>query len=58
MPLPIIPILQSGPTYPGKQAIIKYLMLIPTPNIVHNEEVKRIAYFHFFFIVEIHLVDA
>lgn len=40
MPLPIIPILQSGPTYPGKQALIKYFMLIPTPKMVHNEEVK------------------
>lgn len=38
MPLPIIPILQHGLNYPGKQAIIKYLMLIPTPRIVHNEE--------------------
>ncbi|CAF2573323.1 unnamed protein product [Rotaria sp. Silwood2] len=38
MPLPIIPILQSGPTYPGKQSLIKYIMLIPTPNMIHNEE--------------------
>ncbi|CAF3868768.1 unnamed protein product [Rotaria sordida] len=38
MPLPIIPILQSGPIYPGKQSLIKYFMLIPTPNIIHNEE--------------------
>jgi len=44
MPLPIIPILQHGTTYPGKQAIIKYLMLIPTPQIVHNEEVKFIEF--------------
>lgn len=40
MPLPIIPILQSGPIYPGKQSLIKYFMLIPTPNMVHNEEVE------------------
>ncbi|CAF3065648.1 unnamed protein product [Rotaria socialis] len=38
MPLPIIPILQSGPTCPGKQALIKYFMLIPTPNVTHNDE--------------------
>ncbi|CAF3465212.1 unnamed protein product [Rotaria sp. Silwood1] len=38
MPLPIIPILQSGPIYPGKQSLIKYFMLIPTPHIIHNEE--------------------
>ncbi|CAF1111624.1 unnamed protein product [Adineta steineri] len=38
IPLPIIPILQSGPTYPGKQSIVKYYMLIPTPDVVHNEE--------------------
>ena len=41
MPLPIIPILQSGPIYPGKQSIIKYFMLIPTPKMVHNEEVNN-----------------
>jgi enolase len=40
MPLPIIPILQSGLIYPGKQSIIKYFMLIPTPKVVHNEEVN------------------
>jgi hypothetical protein len=39
MPLPIIPILQSGPIYPGKQSLIKYFMLIPTPKMVQNEEV-------------------
>ncbi len=41
MPLPIIPILQSGPLYPGKQSIVKYFMLIPTPKMVHNEEVNN-----------------
>jgi hypothetical protein len=41
MPLPIIPILQSGPIYPGKQTLIKYFMLIPTPTMIHNEEVDR-----------------
>lgn len=40
MPLPIIPVLQSGPTYPGKQSLVKYFMLIPTVKMVHNEEVK------------------
>jgi hypothetical protein len=39
MPLPMIPILQSGPPYPGKQSLIKYFMLMPTPAMVHNEEV-------------------
>ena len=46
MPLPIIPILQSGPIYPGKQALIKYFMLIPTPKIVHNEEVDDLNFLH------------
>lgn len=41
MPLPIIPILQSGPIYPGKQSIIRYFMLIPTPKMIHNEEVNN-----------------
>ena len=39
MPLPIIPVLQSGLVYPGKQSLIKYFMLIPTPEMIHNEEV-------------------
>lgn len=39
MPLPIIPVLQSGLVYPGKQSLIKYFMLIPTPETIHNEEV-------------------
>jgi hypothetical protein len=39
MPLPIIPVLQSGTVYPGKQSIIKYFMLIPTATMIHNEEV-------------------
>jgi enolase len=49
IPLPIIPILQSGPTYPGKQSLIKYFMLIPTPNMIHNEEVD---YLHTFVFIE------
>lgn len=40
MPLPIIPVLQSGPAYPGKQSLVKYFHLIPTPSMIHNEEVK------------------
>jgi enolase len=48
MPLPIIPILQSGPIYPGKQSLIKYFMLIPTPNMVRNEEVDYLNIFLFF----------
>lgn len=47
MPLPIIPILQSGPTYPGKQALIKYFMLIPTPAMINNEDVGYSFYFYF-----------
>jgi hypothetical protein len=47
MPLPIIPILQSGQIYPGKQSLIKYFMLIPTPNMVHNEEVDYLETFLF-----------
>lgn len=42
MPLPIIPVLQSGPVYPGKQSIIKYFMLIPTAAMIHNEEVSSV----------------
>jgi len=45
MPLPIIPILQSGPAYPGKQSLIKYFMLIPTPAMIHNEEVDDLDSF-------------
>jgi hypothetical protein len=48
MPLPIIPILQSGPIYPGKQSLIKYFMLIPTPTMVHNEEVDYLNIYIFF----------
>jgi hypothetical protein len=59
MPLPILPILQSGPTYPGKQSLIKYFMLIPTPNIIHNEEVDDLDTFFFFKkIFDKNIVDA
>jgi len=52
MPLPILPILQSGPTYPGKQSLIKYFMLIPTPNIIHNEEVDDLDTFFFKYLIK------
>lgn len=62
MPLPIIPILQSGPAYPGKQGLIKYFMLIPTPNVIHNEEVVHIHSLNFFLLYLLlnfnYLVDA
>ena len=45
MPLPILPVLQSGLAYPGKQSLIKYFMLIPTPQMVHNEEVDDVHSF-------------
>jgi enolase len=50
MPLPIIPILQSGLIYPGKQSLIKYFLLIPTPDAIRNDEVgtrgnQRSTYF-------------
>ena len=48
MPLPIIPILQSGPSYPGKQTIIKYFMLIPTPEMFNNDEVDDRHFFMLF----------
>ncbi|CAF0932285.1 unnamed protein product [Adineta ricciae] len=38
IPLPIIPILQSGPEFPGKQTLVKYFMLIPRPDKMDNEE--------------------
>ncbi|UJR32187.1 hypothetical protein I4U23_019651 [Adineta vaga] len=38
LPLPIIPILQSGPEFPGKQTLVKYFMLIPRPDKMDNEE--------------------
>ena len=37
----MIPILQSGLIYPGKQALIKYFMLIPTPAKIRNDEVGK-----------------
>ncbi|CAF1096810.1 unnamed protein product [Didymodactylos carnosus] len=37
LPIPCIPILQSGQSYPGKQSIVKQYMLLPTPTLMTTD---------------------